>query len=932
MSLTLPTSTRARAAGTLPCWHYSHYATRLLQARPELQDCLQTPCLTAPTMRQRLQALLITRADTDDEAALVQALRYLRQEVMLCVMQADLGGSADLSQVTHAMSDLAEVSLEYSSRWLYGELARKQGVPLADGVAQAFLVIGMGKLGGRELNVSSDIDLVFTYPEDGETDRGIPNQEFFTQLARRLIRLLSEVNEHGFVFRVDMRLRPNGDAGPLVSSFAALERYFYEQGREWERYAWIKARVVASACTDPLTSQTAERELENLRRPFVFRKYLDYGAIGAIRELHRQIRAERSRRNAAHPTRANDVKLGRGGIREIEFIAQLFQLIRGGRVTALQSRPTRQTLATELGLGLIEPEVVNDLDRAYVFLRSLEHRIQYVDDAQTHALPAQPEEQGRIAAMMGYEDADALLRDLELVRSRVAQVFDGLFDAEAADPQETPAWFSEVLTTEEGLAEAERHLAQQGFAEPADLARSFSAFVRSSRFRSLPAQSRQRLDSLISPMLQAAQATPAPERTVQRFLNLLDTIARRSAYLALLTEHPAALRRVAAMLGASPWAAIFLTRHPLLLDELIDERAALPTPDWNHERQQLNENLQHAIFSSGQPDIERRMDLLREFHQLWTFRLLAEDLAGRLSVETLADHLSALADLLLQVALEQAWAQMLTRHREQPQFAIIAYGKLGGKELGYASDLDIIFVYDDQDERAPDIYARLAQRLINWLTSHTSAGRLFNVDLRLRPNGNAGLLVSSIEALAQYQLGQGSNAAWLWEHQALTRARFCAGHGATGEKFEAIRHQVMTAVRDPEPVLKEIAQMRQKIHDGHPNPTPLFDLKHDSGGMVDIEFIVQALVLLHAQRLPALAANTGTIALLRLAGDEGLLPREVAYASALAYRAYRARQHGLRLQSEADEPPPARVQSNEFVEARAAVQAAWRFVFEPCQA
>ncbi|MFN6183026.1 MAG: bifunctional glutamine synthetase adenylyltransferase/deadenyltransferase, partial [Burkholderiales bacterium] len=263
-----------------------------------------------------------------------------------------------------------------------------------------------------------------------------------------------------------------------------------------------------------------------------------------------------------------------------------------------------------------------------------------------------------------------------------------------------------------------------------------------------------------------------------------------------------------------------------------------------------------------------------------------------------------------------------------PQFAIIAYGKLGGKELGYASDLDIIFVYDDQDERAPDIYARLAQRLMNWLTSHTSAGRLFNVDLRLRPNGNAGLLVSSIEALAQYQLGQGSNAAWLWEHQALTRARFCAGHGATGEKFTTVRYQVMTAARDPEPVLKEIAQMRQKIHDGHPNPTPLFDLKHDSGGMVDIEFIVQALVLLHAQRLPALADNIGNIALLRLAGEQGLLPREVAYACAAAYRAYRARQHGLRLQSEADEPPPARVQSSEFVEARAAVQAAWRFVFE----
>jgi glutamate-ammonia-ligase adenylyltransferase len=884
-------------------------------------------------MRERLRVLC--HADSvrrgQDEVALNQALRYLRQEVMLVVMQADLAGQIDLDQVMHTMSDLAEVTLQHAAQYLYTELARAHGVPLADGVTQAFLVIAMGKLGGRELNVSSDIDLIFAYAEDGETEGGLPNQEFFTQLARRLIKLISEVNEHGFVFRVDMRLRPNGDAGALVSSFAALERYFYEQGREWERYAWIKARVVASACTDPLSPHSALVELENLRRPFVFRKYLDYGAVGAIRELHRQIRAERSRRNAAHPNRANDVKLGRGGIREIEFIAQLFQLIRGGRVTALQSRPTRQTLATELALGLIEPDVAADLDRAYVFLRALEHRLQYVDDAQTHALPAAPEEQERIAAMMGYDHVAALHHDLEQVRSRVAQVFDGLFDAENADPQATPSWFSEVLGTEEGLGEAERDLAQLGFAEAADLAHSFAAFVRSTRFRSLPAQSRQRLDSLIRPMLTAALAMPTPECTVKRFLNLLDTIARRSAYLALLAEHPSALRRVASMLGASPWGATYLTRHPLLLDELIDERAALTTPDWLHEGERLNESLRHAVFSCGQADVERRMDLLREFHQLWTFRLLAEDLAGRLSVEILADHLSALADLLLQVALEQAWAQMLTQHCAEPRFAVIAYGKLGGKELGYASDLDLIFVYDDPDERAPEIYARLAQRMMNWLTSHTSAGRLFNVDLRLRPNGSAGLLVSSIEAFAQYQLGQGSNAAWLWEHQALTRSRFCAGHVPTGEKFTEIRHQVMTTVRQPQSVLKEIAAMRQKIHDGHPNATTSFDLKHDSGGMVDIEFIVQALVLLHSHRLPALAANSGNIALLRLAGDEGLLPQSVAYACADAYRAYRARQHGLRLQSEAEEPPPARVEGSEFIDERAAVQAAWRRIFEPIE-
>lgn len=915
----------ARAGSGLWIEHYSHYAARCLHADPTLTHrILSTPCLTRADMQARLDAQLMT--DTS-EAALSQALRRVRIDVLLSIMQADLSGAGDLHTVTEAMSDFAELSLQRSAQSLYADLAARHGIPLGAGVAQPFLIIGMGKLGGRELNVSSDIDLIFAYPEEGETERGLSNQEFFTQLARRLLKIIGEVSEYGFVFRVDMRLRPNGDAGPLVSSYAALERYFYEQGREWERYAWIKARVVACASNDSLAAQQAERELEALRRPFVFRKYLDYGAIGAIRALHRQIRAERARRDATHPARANDVKLGRGGIREIEFIAQLFQLIRGGRVPALQSRPTRPTLCTELALGLLDPEAASDLDRAYVFLRMLEHRLQYVDDAQTHALPESEEMREHIAAMMGYPDQARLLFDLEKVRTRVANVFDGLFDTETVPEYTAPTWFGEGLQSNDGLADACAALHEQGFDEAEELARSFAAFVSSTRFRQLPAQSRVRLDSLVAPLLSAARATAQPINTIKRFLNLLDTIARRSAYLALLAEHPGALKRVAALLGASPWAAAFLTRHPLLLDELIDERAALETPDWTAERTRLSEMLSHTMLNDGNADIERRMDILREFHQWWTFRLLAEDLAGRLSVETLADHLSALADLLLEVALEQAWAQMLTRHRAQHQFAMIAYGKLGGKELGYASDLDIIFIYDDDDERAPDIYARLAQRLMNWLTSHTSAGRLFNVDLRLRPNGNAGLLVSSIDAFAQYQLGQGSNAAWLWEHQALTRARFCAGHRPTGEKFAAVRQQVLSTPRASSVVLNEIRVMRQKIHDGHPNPTGDFDLKHDSGGMIDIEFMVQALVLLHARDLPSLADNTGNIALLRLAGDRGLIPRATAYACADAYRRYRARQHSLRLQSEADEPPPARVPHDEFKLDIEAVQTAWHLVF-----
>lgn len=899
--------------------HYSGYAAQRLSQGRAVQ----------PLHQALLAMKQATASDTED--ALGQALRCHRQDVLLAILAADLSGQATLNEVTEAMSQLAESSLQRAADFLYQDMVKQYGTPQAHGVAQPFFVIGMGKLGGRELNVSSDIDLIFTYPEEGETEQGMANQSFFIQLARRLLKIMGEVTEHGFVFRVDMRLRPNGEAGALASSFAALERYFYEQGREWERYAWIKARIVACARPTHLDVAKAERELEALRRPFVFRKYLDYDAIHALRELHRQIRAERSRRDATHPARANDIKLGRGGIREIEFIAQLFQLIRGGRTQELQSRATCDTLSTVGALGLMEPEAIADLKQAYVFLRSLEHRLQYTDDAQTHAVPLGDEQRAHVAAMMGYTTTDAFLAALDSVRTRVADIFDNLFGHTATATGHAqltaPSWFSHALETEKGRAEAVRDLSAQGFSDADELARSFAALVRSTRFRALPAQSRTRVDGLITPLLQAAKNTSEPPQTVLRFLDLIEAVARRSAYLALLTEHPGALRRVAAVLSASPWAAKFLTQHPLLLDELMVERSCDLPSSWHEERHELETALTHATLDDGSADIEKRLNILREFHQLWTFRLLAIDIAGRITVEKLADHLSALADVLLEVVLEQAWAKLPKKHRERPQFCIVAYGKLGGKELSYGSDLDLIFIYDDDDEQAAEVYAQLARRIMSWLTSYTSAGRLFNVDLRLRPNGNAGLLVTSVQAFAHYQLGHGSNAAWLWEHQALTRARYCAGSRLVGEKFEALRREVLMRPRERGQVLKDVAAMRKKVHEGHPNTTGLFDLKHDHGGMVDIEFIVQACVLFHAHQQPELTRNMGTTALLGVVGEEKLLDKKNADDCATAYRHYRAQQYALRLQSEADEPPPARVAPEVLKEDIQAVQRAWHHLF-----
>jgi glutamate-ammonia-ligase adenylyltransferase len=851
--------------------------------------------------------------------SLPAAMRRLRNLLVSALAVRDLTGRANLDEVLQTISAFAEFAVKTHLDDLHAELCRQHGDPIGaeSGLAQEMIVIGMGKLGGYELNVSSDIDLIFVYAEDGETrvdaagQRPLSNHEFFARLGKRLIADLSAITEDGFTFRVDMALRPNGTSGPLAASFAMLEEYLLVQGREWERYAWVKGRALTGNAADIAA-------LDEIVRPFVFRRYLDYGSIHAMRNMHAQIRAEVIRQETRHPERNVNIKLGRGGIREVEFLAQVFQLIRGGRDPELRDRSTRHTLHTLAARKLLPPAVIEQLLQAYAFLRNLEHRLQYLDDAQTHVMPASAADQLIIAQMMGYADVSALMAALDTQRTMVAAQFDAIFVDKANNQPESDDGDTSrhtPLLEEVSAEELTAYLISLNFDDPAASAQRVLSSWHSSRLQALPQSSRQQLHALMRAALPiVAIQTTSRATTLNRLVDFFEAIARRSAYLSLLTEYPHAIARVIRMMAASDWAAKYLTRHPVLLDELLDDASLHAAPDWPQFAIECQRQL--AAFAG---DTERQMDTLRDVHHAQLFRLLAQDLDGILTVESLADHLSALADVLVAATLDAVWKSIATRHRDVPQFCVIAYGKLGGKELGYASDLDVIFLYDDEDPEAPAQYAKLAQRFITWMTTHTPAGILFDIDIALRPDGASGLLVSSFAAFKKYQ----RESAWLWEHQALTRARFCSGDVVIGARFENLRVEVLRQQRDEEKLKKEILAMRRKMHDAHPNRSGLFDLKHDAGGMIDIEFIVQYLVLRHAASFPLMADNIGNIALLKRAGELGLIDLPQALSVADAYRDFRRMQHQIRLTGE----DRARVASDKVIQASQAVCNLWHHVF-----
>ena len=874
----------------------------------------------APMTRAIFEHVLQHELQAGDATAamLNGAMRRLRNLVVCTLIERDLRGQADLAEVVRTMSEFADFAVRTHLATLMHEFCALYGTPIGaeSGRPQQLIVLGMGKLGGGELNVSSDIDLIFVYPEDGDThtnsahQRSLSNHEFFIRLGKKLIAALSEITEDGFSFRVDMALRPNGGSGPLVANLNMVEEYLIRQGREWERYAWTKARALTGDAVDIAS-------LEAISRPFIFRRYLDFGSIDAMRSMHAQIRAEVQRQESLHPERSNNVKLGRGGIREVEFISQVFQLIRGGRDPELRDRSTRTTLRTLAAKKLLAPAVVTQLLQAYTFLRNLEHRLQYLDDAQTHTLPPNPDDQLRVAQMMGVDNLATLLTQLDGHRRTVARHFDAIFnDKQSGDSQDRPDAPNE-LRDGDSLDSMVALLRARGL-EPADSAAGrLLNTLQSPRLQSLPETSRSRLIALINSALNIITLIPnsaAQLPALHRLLDFFEAIARRAAYLALLTEYPHALTRLIRMMAASDWAAKYLTLHPILLDELLDDRNLKAPPDWAIFARDCQYQLDTAPG-----DTERQMDILREMHHAQLFRLLAQDLEGDLSVERLADHLSALADILVAATVQAVWQSIANRHRETPQFTVIAYGKLGGKELGYVSDLDVVFLYDDDDQEAPGLYAKLAQRFITWMTAHTPAGTLFDIDIALRPDGASGLLVSSLATFEKYQ----RNSAWVWEHQALTRARFCAGDSSIGNRFEALREDLLRQVRDPQKLRQEVLGMRLKLHQAHPNHGALFDIKHDDGGMIDIEFIVQFLVLRYAAQYGQLTGDIGNIAMLKLCGDLGLIPVELAQQVADAYRVFRKLQHQIRLQGE----ERARTPSEHVQSACDSVKRLWQEVF-----
>lgn len=897
-----------------------------------LKECLSEP-VTTEMMRKRLDAV-------DEPEDLDRVMRMLRREVMVSEAGRDITGRANFFEVVDTMTALAQETISAAVRVHSKKLAQRFGVPVsADGVIQDLLVVGMGKLGGQELNASSDIDLVFVYDEAGDTQplgeyanarRQISNHEFFDKLARRVIASLNDLDGIGFVFRVDMRLRPFGDAGPLVVSSAMLEDYLYSEGRDWERFAWLKGRVVNRAVLGSQSDFSDHvQSLSQLVRPFVFRKYVDFSAISALARLHEMIRAETVRREAGKD-RGINVKLGRGGIREIEFITQTFQIIRAGREPMLRGKSTLPMLQELAKEGLLTTQTVEKLSEYYIFLRNLEHALQYVDDKQTQMLSNDPTVVADIACMLGMTP-QALSEHLAEVRDFVSTTFDGIFHTQAPK-EEDDRWPTGWRTGAENLTDdLSETLKAFGFQAHQELAARILKMMRSHLLSARSQDPRDQLARFVMRVVQKAgdwaklkTSSVSADVVLERYLQLLEVVIGRPTYVALLNQYPDAAERVGKMLAISRWAGDYIAQHPLVLDELVDLRTdriddytSVDTTAW------VRQVTMH-IESAGN-DRERQLNILRDAHHSALFHLLMADLEGRLSVERLADQLSALADAVLTVVMRLAWEDITSRHCETPKFAVIGYGKLGGKELGYASDLDLIFLYDDDAPQAEMNYVKLVRRMISWLTMQTSSGILFDIDMRLRPNGENGLVVSSLEMFRRYQRNEDGNGAWFWEYQALTRARFCAGDPTVGQAFENERKYILMLPRNRDEVAKEVIEMRQRMLDGHPNTTDLFDVKHDRGGMVDVEFMVQMLVLTYSHDYPELTNNFGNTLLTEMAARLGLIPENLAERVVNAYRHYRNIQREIRLSRGLE--VRCRVASDDIKDDRAAVLQLWKLVF-----
>ena len=847
---------------------------------------------------------------------------------MVRIAWRDLAGWADLNEVIETTSALAEACIDTAVVVLDQAAKEKHGSPVAtDGTPMGLVVVGMGKLGGKELNFSSDIDLIFAYAEDGETagPRPISHHEYFARLGKRLIAVINETTEDGFVFRVDMRLRPNGNSGPLALSFDAMEHYYQIHGREWERYAWIKARVVAG-------DHKNGEELMDRLRPFVFRRYLDFGAVESIREMKGLINQELKRKGVE-----NNIKLGPGGIREVEFVGQAFQLIRGGRDRALQIRGIQKVLTLLEDRGELTPTAVNELQTAYEFLRNSEHRLQMHQDQQTHILPEGEENKIRLAYSMNFDDwskFEESLRDhMRKVHGHFQQVFVSP-QGEGAESEEQG-----LMAVWRGALEgdmARETLAETGFKEVETVCTLLRGLREGAAYQSFSNIGRERMDRLVPLLLGAAGLTADPETTLKRLVRLLEAIGRRSAYLSLLVENPMAMSQLVKLCSASEWIANWISRHPIVMDELLNP-ALLYQPQ---QRAELEAELDRRLGHVDSDDLETQMELLREFHHGRVLHTAAVDVGPGLSAEEIGSQLCTVAELVVQRCLQLASQSLVTRHghpsckngksTDEIDFIVIAYGKLGSLELGYTSDLDIIFLYGDcQPGGVTDgeksianetFFARLGQRLIHLITTRTPTGILYEVDMRLRPSGKSGPLVTNLSAFERYQ----NEHAWVWEHQALVRARPIAGPEALRTRFNELRREIICQQRDPQELAKEVVEMRDKMLDSREaHGAEVFDLKHDRGGIVDIEFMVQYWVLRWAQEHPELTEYTDNCRLLDALSKAGVVDREQAQTLIDAYRHYLSAEYRQKLMEAGTLVDPAGL--NQYPKK---IEAVWRDTFE----
>ncbi|KRE96551.1 glutamate-ammonia-ligase adenylyltransferase [Frateuria sp. Soil773] len=883
-------SARCRAAG-VPLHDDAGVSERirrtLLASDFAFEVWCRQPQLLAPAGLERLRAGgdAAARIEAlklpDDEAACLAALRRFRHAEALRLVFRDVNGLDDLPETLSATSVLYEALLGAALDWSERMLAGRYGhAHSGDGERQRLVVVGFGKLGGGELNFSSDIDLVLAYPRGGQSDgaRALDNSEYFVRLGRQLVRLLNEPTVDGICARVDLRLRPFGNAGRLALSFAAMEQYYQSEGRDWERYAWIKARPVAG-------DRAAGKQLQELLRPFVYRKYLDYTAFAGLREMKALIDAEVARKDLA-----DNLKLGPGGIREIEFIVQLTQLIRGGREPSLRVRGLLPALTACEARGHIVASRAKALREAYVFLRRVENRVQMLRDAQTHDIPDDALSRERIARGLGLADWEQLATELARHRANVSEEFAAVLMPEggrSASVAVADAALWQQVCAESLEASALEH---SGFVPGADLAECLLKLPQAATVRAMSARSRERLDRLMPQLFAAARASAAPVPCLLRLCRLVQAVARRSSYLALLEEQPAARLRLAKLFAESAFLAERVIAQPLLLDDVLDPRIdQLPL-----KRADITAEIARVLGTLDEREAEAELERINEFKASNAFRLGLAFNDGRADAVATARRLAALAESVVIAVTALAERELAAQHGRLPGegsgFAVLGYGSLGGEELGFASDLDLVFVYDGRRAHAMSDgarplegsrwYQRLAQRVMNWLTVLTRAGRLYEVDTRLRPDGSKGLLVGSLDAFVAYQQGR----AWTWEHQALLRARPVAGDAALNAELAEVRRTVLAVPRKHDAVLAEVGSMRQRWRaERDRSDAARFDLKQGHGGLLDIEFALQGLVLAHAAGSPELLGTTANAGLIEACRAAGLLDANQAAILAVAH-------------------------------------------------